>query len=90
MIACSPGGGVPQSSVQNRQANSRPCEPMRWDHWRSSFASCHGPASTCTSTFSIAAPQAAPITVYLLPRRVTLAGADLSRSWVTDENVQMV
>jgi hypothetical protein len=83
-----PEAGVPQSSLQNVQANSADFRFGGW--WRLSLAFSQGPSSIRTSTRLIGAPQAAPMMAYWSPRRVTLAGADLSRSWFTVAKVQTV
>src|ERR1700747_3522649 len=88
VIWCSPGAGVPQSNVQNLQAKPRGF--FGGGGGPKSLAAIQGPWSIWTSTAAIGAPQAAPLMVYRKSRRVTLAGADLRRSWLTVVNVHTV
>src|SRR5215212_5476271 len=85
VIVCSPEDGALQSNVQKVQVNALP-SPL----FGRRVAGCHGSSSMRTSTLSMGAPQAAPRIWYASPCLVTLAGADLSRSCVTEVKVQTV
>ncbi len=67
VTVCSPGVASAQSIDQIVHANSASSSP-------SSVAGCQGPSSIRTSTRSMGAPQASPVTLWRLPTSVTRAG----------------